>query len=259
MNKQAKIVYPLELARQVGARYVGALQGFCTRIAVAGSVRRKRAYVGDVDIVIGTAAPGLLAAEHPATGVLAALDKLVETGQLRKRAANGRTVWGDRVRLAADAASGIPVDFYIVDEAVFPNQLFCRTGPRELNIYIASCARARGLCWDPFSPGFARPGKDGCVVVREENDVFKILELKPLEPELRDSWRNFYPALRSDAKEDGGNRRPARFLVRVIRAGQPSVCPPGKVFHPCAGDELYWYITPSIRVPKTDCEVIQNG
>ena len=43
---------PLKRAKDIAAKVVEALQPFCTRIEVAGSIRRERPEVGDIDLVI---------------------------------------------------------------------------------------------------------------------------------------------------------------------------------------------------------------
>jgi DNA polymerase/3'-5' exonuclease PolX len=46
-----KARYPLEIAEQIAARCIERLSPFCERIEIAGSIRRRKAEVGDIEIV----------------------------------------------------------------------------------------------------------------------------------------------------------------------------------------------------------------
>jgi DNA polymerase/3'-5' exonuclease PolX len=46
-----KARYPLEIAEQIAARHIERLSPFCERIEIAGSIRRRKAEVGDIEIV----------------------------------------------------------------------------------------------------------------------------------------------------------------------------------------------------------------
>jgi DNA polymerase/3'-5' exonuclease PolX len=49
MKMKAKI--PLEIAEQIARQYAERLQPFCDRLEIAGSIRRRKAEVGDIEIV----------------------------------------------------------------------------------------------------------------------------------------------------------------------------------------------------------------
>ena len=126
-------------------------------LCVAGSLRRKRETVGDVEILFvgkwGSVPDGLFSkdtdlAEH-------AIERLVESGILAKRLnSRGSEMWGPKNKLAVHVPSGVPVDFFATRPAFWYNYLVCRTGGAETNTTIAMAAQARGLKWHPYQVGF---------------------------------------------------------------------------------------------------------
>lgn len=126
-------------------------------LCVAGSLRRKRETVGDVEILFvgkwGSVPDGLFPkdvdlAEH-------AIEQLIESGILAKRLnSRGSEMWGPKNKLAQHVASGIPVDFFATRPAFWYNYLVCRTGGADTNTTLATAAQARGLKWHPYQVGF---------------------------------------------------------------------------------------------------------
>lgn len=160
--------------------------GRVIRIEVAGSVRRRRPDVGDVEIVY---VPRVV--ERPAVGDLFAVERvnlvdeaiedLIRIGILEKRrTAKGSTVYGPQNKLVRHVPTGIPFDLFATTEESWWNYLVCRTGPAALNQLIASKAKAKGWHWNPYGVGFSR----GEEVVRmvDERHVFEFVDLPYLEP-----------------------------------------------------------------------------
>jgi len=187
--------YPLADARAVAAELIAALQyapcgPCCERIEIAGSIRRQKPTVGDVELLFiprfeqRQVPPNLF----PTLTDLAALkfDELIRTGILAKRLnKNGGTAWGAQNKLAVHVASGIPVDLFTATDANWFNYLVCRTGGAENNRQIAMAAQARGWKWNPYGTGFERVGYFERHVVKAERDVFDFAGLPYLTPELR--------------------------------------------------------------------------
>lgn len=154
----AKIRYPRAAALDVARELVAALRPVTLRLVVAGSLRRMKAEVGDVEILfVPRVEPRKLDLFHVGPVDLAEemLEGLVRSGVLSKRLSSaGTTSWGAKNRLAVHVASGIPVDLFTATEGNWWNYLVCRTGPAELNKRIASAAIARGWKWNPYGAGF---------------------------------------------------------------------------------------------------------
>lgn len=168
-------------------------------LKVAGSLRRRKAEVGDIEIVYvpreGKVRDGLF--EKDGNLFDEALEDLIVRRIIAPRPnKNGQTAWGGKNKLAVHCASGIPVDFFATTVPCFWNYLVCRTGGKDNNIEIASSAHHRGLQWNPYHTGFevvnaalanhALGRRDltvrSHVVARSERDVFTLAGLEYLEP-----------------------------------------------------------------------------
>ena len=133
------------------------------RIIVAGSLRRRKTEVGDVEILfvpkMGKIADLLDLLGHPmvVNFAEAAIESLLLSGVLEKRRnANGVTAWGKANKLAVHQPSGIPVDLFTATLANWWNYLVCRTGGAENNVAICQGAIDRGWKWNPYGDGFSR-------------------------------------------------------------------------------------------------------
>jgi len=181
----SKVKYPRAAALAVAKELCDALKMHTERLIVAGSLRRRKLEVGDVEILyipqFRTVKDGLFdtkqidLANHE-------LENLIACSVIRARKnINGSTMWGAKNKLAVHVASGIPVDFFAATAENWFNYLVCRTGGAENNMAIASAAQAKGWKWNPYGPGFTR--NDGCTeVATSEPDVFRMTGLPYQEP-----------------------------------------------------------------------------
>jgi DNA polymerase/3'-5' exonuclease PolX len=177
-----------KIATEAAEEITTALHGGCHRLEIAGSLRRKKPYVGDVEIlyipIFEDRKVNLLFWEETNL-VDEAIGKLLQEGIIEKRSlANKRTVWGMYNKLAIHTRTGIPVDFFRTSEATWFNYLVCRTGPASSNMRIASEALKRGWRWNPYSIGFSNQAGETHQVLSEA-DVFEFVGLPYLPPEKR--------------------------------------------------------------------------
>lgn len=174
-------------AMAVANRFIAFLEPYCTRILVAGSLRRRRQTVKDIELLF---VPKMISVPDPCdmfggTKLVAATDapiaKLLDLGVITKRPSKtGVYTWGAENKLARHLASGIPVDLFATDEDHFWMALFVRTGPAELNTRVASLAIARGLRMHAYGNGFSRGSQ--AVRVKSEREIFELVGLDYLEP-----------------------------------------------------------------------------
>lgn len=156
------------------------------RIVVAGSLRRRKEQVGDVEIVYVSHTVQVMDSlfetkQHPS--VDGALADLIGCGEIAMRKnVNGSTMWGAKNKLAVHVASSIPVDFFATTEEAWFNYLVCRTGGAESNLRIATEAQRRGWKWNPYGAGFTELSTGAVIPVKCERDVFELLGLDYLEP-----------------------------------------------------------------------------
>lgn len=150
----------------VALQLVVMLEPVCERLCIAGSLRRGRELVGDVELlyiprlVERSAKVDMFTTETIEYNLAdELLDSLRARGVLLKRLSKtGHPSWGEKNKLAVHAASGIPVDFFATTEDCWFNYLVCRTGPAKSNMAICNAAIAKGWKWTPYGAGFYRIG-----------------------------------------------------------------------------------------------------
>jgi DNA polymerase (family 10) len=152
------------------ADFAETLQAYMQRCAgvrhvvVAGSYRRCRDTVGDLDILV-TCAKGKAAVDH-----FARYDEVAEVK------AKGAT------RATVVLKGGIQVDLRVVPEESYGAALHYFTGSKAHNIHIRKLGQDKGLKINEY--GVFRG--DTRVSGRKEGDVFAAVDLPFIEPELRE-------------------------------------------------------------------------
>jgi len=147
------------------------------RVTCAGSLRRFRSTIGDLDI---------LAATHDSAGVMFAFHQLpqVETVLL-----SGETK--TRVRLL----NGLEADLRCLEEAHWGTALQYFTGSQAHNVKLRELALKRGFSLSEYS--FKREG-GSVLLCAEEEEVYQALGLPFIEPELREDKGEIEAALASE-------------------------------------------------------------
>ena len=133
-------------------------------VVVAGSYRRRKETVGDLDILV-TSAKGK-----------ATVDRFIAYDEVAKVVGKGST------RATVVLRSGIQVDLRVVPEKSYGAALHYFTGSKAHNIAIRKIGRARGLKINEY--GIFRGDKR--VGGKTEEEVFATVKLPYIEPELRE-------------------------------------------------------------------------
>lgn len=161
----------------------------CEKFEVAGSLRRRRPQVSDIEIVFVSSyksaqQPEDFFGDPPLENqVEPQIEALLEMQVLRRRLnSKGRTSWGVMNKLAVHVRTGIPVDLFTSSIENFYNYLVCRTGPAESNIDICNAAIAKGWKWNPYGSGFTRNDGNASHPVSTEREVFEFVGLPYKEP-----------------------------------------------------------------------------
>lgn len=165
----------LAKAKAIAEELKALLEPACEKMAVAGSIRRQKPEVGDIE---------LLCIPKYADGV-DQLDR--EIGELVvqrilgfRRNKLGSQVYGPKNKLMIHVPSGIGVDIFSTDFECWPVSLVVRTGGEKTNKRIAMAAIRKGWHLRAYGRGFTTP--EGEVVCRSERDVFEFVDLPYLEP-----------------------------------------------------------------------------
>lgn len=158
------------LLRSVAAQYATSLEEYLrtlpgvTKVDTAGSFRRARETVGDLDLVVCSAAP---------LDIGGALLEYDETATLLAR---GPT------RSAAVLKSGLQVDVRVVPPESYGAALYYFTGSKAHNVHVRRLAMARRLKINEY--GVFRGRKR--IAGDTEASVFATIGLPYIEPELRE-------------------------------------------------------------------------
>jgi DNA polymerase (family 10) len=151
----------LEVARRLAAQVMAILQPKVARACVAGSVRRMKPLVKDIDIVAQPKVPP------------------EELGQVLEAAG------GQEVHVAPATVNliwqGAKVEVYLASAEEYCPLLLWRTGPAESNIRLASRAKALGL--EIRKTGVMR-GEER-LAWRTEPEMFAALQMPYRKPEER--------------------------------------------------------------------------
>jgi DNA polymerase/3'-5' exonuclease PolX len=149
----------LEEALRVANEVYYRLKPYCEKIIVAGSIRRQKAEVRDIDIVLIPNNPGKLSQEIDRLG-----PPIMDGEKLRRFEYNGTQV-----------------DLYYATQETWATLLLIRTGSKENNIRL--CSRARRLGMKLKANGDGIIGKDGQLIqIESEQQIYEILGLKYQEP-----------------------------------------------------------------------------
>lgn len=137
-------------------------------IEVAGSLRRAKETVKDIDI--------LAASDNPAP----IMDKFVSLNGIAQVNAKGET----KSSVVLDEA--ISVDLRIVSEESFPSALNYFTGSKEHNVALRSRAIKMGMKLSEYGIFKVEGEKEIPLKCKSEADIYKILNLAYIPPELRE-------------------------------------------------------------------------
>lgn len=181
----------LQVARDIHDR----LKPFCEKCVVAGSLRRLRPEVGDIEFLfIPKMAPdpstffGALMGEKPEMIDMAetVINRLEKDGFLKKRAnVNGSFAWGPKNKLAVHVASGIPVDFFATTAENWFVALVVRTGGKRTNLALTMGANKRGLTLHAYGDGFTRLRDGAHFSCKSESEVFALAGVPFVDPQFR--------------------------------------------------------------------------
>jgi len=152
----------LERAQKVADAVVKRLSPYCQRIEIAGSIRRRKPWVNDVDLVLILKDPWNFHAE------------LMKLGQLKMS--------GKKIMRAI--VGSVQVDIYVADEATWATLFLIRTGSKENNIRL--CSRAKDMGWHLAASGDGLFNEKGERIAGDsEISIYNALGLPYQRPEER--------------------------------------------------------------------------
>jgi DNA polymerase (family 10) len=162
----------LAKAQKLAERIASELNPFCHKIEIAGSIRRRRSLVGDIDLVVML---------NDGNGFINRLKQNTKPIQIGKE------------NLIVELQNGIQLDIFIArhtEKTLLETKptnwgtlLLCRTGSKAHNIFLVNRAASLGMKWNPYH-GLYQYNR--LVACETEEEIFKGLDLQFIAPELRE-------------------------------------------------------------------------
>lgn|SRR3989338_9086845 len=150
-------------ATKKGEQILKQISPFIARGRLAGSIRRKKSIVRDIDIVVE------LKPNH-----LDDIKKsLAELGELKLK--------GDKF-IKLMTKGNVQVDIYIGNKENYQSLLLIRTGSKEHNIKLTTKAISLGM---KLTANGLIDHKTEKIIATSEKDIFKALKMNYVEPENR--------------------------------------------------------------------------
>ena len=153
------------------------------KVVVAGSVRRRKETIGDVDVLIVSDKPGPV------------MDYFVSMPGIVRVYAHGET------KSAIKLESGLDVDLRVVPEESYGAALNYFTGSKDHNVALREIALRKGLKLNEYGLFAARggsasggKGKWKQIAGRSEEELYGALDLDYIEPEMRENVGEIEPA-----------------------------------------------------------------
>jgi len=151
----------LSQAETMAKNFLSEIKEFCERIEIAGSIRRKKPEVNDIDIVL--------------------IPKLREHLVQKIRKVSRVEVQGKKLMRAE--YSGVQVDIYFATKETWGILLLVRTGSKEHNIKLCQHAINKGM---KLSVSNGLMNGNEVIASKTEEDIFQALGMDYTKPEDRD-------------------------------------------------------------------------
>lgn len=183
---------PLWLAAGLAKSLITKLEPYCERIAVAGSIRRKRDPVGDIEIVaIPKLGENLFGErDHNLDHLTARLFGMITDGMISKlpefEPEKTRGAWGPKYKKFFITGNGqeLQVDLFCCDVNNWGNMITIRTGSSEFSAALMSRIKNR----TPYrqNDGYLMDSRTGKIIpVATERDFFSLAGVGWVNPENR--------------------------------------------------------------------------
>ncbi len=154
-----------EDAKKIADKYVNILKPYCSRISVAGSIRRKKPEVKDLEIVC-------------------VRGKLLEPLFFKKvnewQKVKGEPTGKYTQRILPE---GIKLDLFMCNEDNWGNIFSVRTGSAEYSHKVLACGWVKAGY--KSKDGYLTDCNGKKVPLREEKDLFELINIPYIEPEKR--------------------------------------------------------------------------
>jgi len=190
-NKAPQVRHRLDEVEGPAEALLRLMQGLpeVEHAALAGSFRRRRATIGDVDLLVASTEPAPV------------IETFCTHGRLQRVLARGDT------KASILLQGGLQVDLRVVPPESFGAALQYFTGSKQHNVHLRGLAKEKGFKLNEY--GVFRTSDGVKVAGKSEEEVYAVFDLPCFPPELREDAGEF-----EAAKE---NRLPTLVELEAIR------------------------------------------
>jgi DNA polymerase (family 10) len=176
--KESKGRMLLGVAYPVAVDVVESLKksGDIEKISIAGSLRRKKETVGDIDVLVVSAQPEKI------------MNNFIKLENVKKILVKGKTKTSVMI-------GDIHTDLRVVSKESFGSALQYFTGSKEHNIKIRRIASDKGMKISEYGVFDRKTNKR--IAGKTEEEVYKVLSMSYIEPELREDRGEIESAIRN--------------------------------------------------------------
>lgn len=169
---------------------VDLLTPWTERIVIAGSLRRQKPEVGDIELLyVPKFGQDITEMFAPSNYNLTeeAIQRLVDKGVIQPRLNKaGYQTWGLQNKLATHVASGIPVDLFATTAEKWYVALVIRTGGKDTNLELTAGAQKIGRKLHAYGAGVEDLNTGEVFKANSEQEVFALCNVPYREPEQRE-------------------------------------------------------------------------
>ncbi|MEA3328603.1 MAG: DNA polymerase/3'-5' exonuclease PolX [Candidatus Omnitrophota bacterium] len=178
--KRTSLRTPLGAAYWIAAEIIAQLEQLpqVKGIGPAGSIRRMKETVRDIDILAASTNPRQV------------MNRFVDLPLVKEILAHGST------KSSVRAKEGIQIDLRVVKPASFGAALAYFTGSKEHNIRLRKLALKKGLKINEYGVFNLKTGKK--IAGKEESEIYKILKMMFIPPEIREGTEEIEKGLKGD-------------------------------------------------------------
>jgi DNA polymerase (family 10) len=180
---EGRFLYPVAEDGAERIRQVLAELPEIVRIQVAGSLRRRRETIGDIDIVASVADD----AEDEARRKI--MDSFTSQPDVQAITGKGET------KSSVVLKSGINMDLRVVNDSQFPAALHHFTGSKEHHIPLRRRALSMGMTINDYGLFRGKEPHLEPVPIKEEADIYAALKMEYIESELREDMGEIEAAI----------------------------------------------------------------
>lgn len=170
----------LAQAKAVADGFVNVLKKFpeVKKISVAGSLRRMKETIRDIDILMISARPSKI------------MDYFVKLPLVKEVLAHGET------KSSILTFDGVQVDVRVLEEKSYGAALLYFTGSKNFNIRLRQLAIKNNLKINEYGIFSTKAKKEIYIAGKTEEEIFKVLGMDYVEPELREDNGEIESALK---------------------------------------------------------------